>query len=412
MLEKNLLDRLQFLTKIASDKEIGEIPVNLLSKDDLKFIKKGAKEVKKYNKKGEEVKDVIEIWFLLGKIAHKLQWYKEAEIIYRAVAHYNPRFPDAWYYLGLLMSWRGLDEVAWEMFNAALECAPTNWNKLDHVKILAGTPPVESTQAIKKRTRKTHLHLAFLSGRNKTDQCAICKTSLGYLPFTCFFCGRKYCTDHRLPEKHYCTGSYRVTILHEKGMSNDPLQLIQELYRIGQAAAKKQWMNVSSLDIMESDFNTLKHAFKKLLSNVFDDLPQAKNFNLWYLAGKVAHCFQFKVIAEEFYKKALNFESNIEVCENLALVLKDRCKWVEAEKSFRKIIAQDPKHTNAWMNLGKILYAQKREDEAKLAFDTALQQDPLKIQELIGDPQYRHFLPKEHSKGKQVDRSHSSGYIS
>jgi len=35
--------------------------------------------------------------------------------------------------------------------------------------------------------------------------CEFCGEQIGYLPFTCKYCGGTYCTKHRLPENHECT---------------------------------------------------------------------------------------------------------------------------------------------------------------------------------------------------------------
>jgi hypothetical protein len=35
--------------------------------------------------------------------------------------------------------------------------------------------------------------------------CEFCGDQIGYLPFTCKFCGGTYCKKHRLPENHECT---------------------------------------------------------------------------------------------------------------------------------------------------------------------------------------------------------------
>ncbi len=376
MMEKDLLDRLEFLARIALDKEVGEIPIIQLSRDELKFIKKGAKEVAKSEKRGEPVASILEIWFPLGKIAHKFQLYKEAAVFYRTVIEHNPSLSDAWYYLGLMMSAKGLNEIAQKMFHSALKHAPPDWNKKDRAEILVEKTQIESKKIV------------------KTGNCTICGTCYGELGFICRYCGRVYCTAHRLPEKHHCTGSYRVTILHEKKIPTDPLIVIKELHRIGNAAAEKIWINVSSSDVLESDFDILKSAFRILITNKFDKIHQAHDFNLWFRTGKVAHCFKLMVIAEEFYRKALEYNTNPEICENLSLVLKAQRKWVEAESWIRKLIALNPEFTNAWMNLAKVLDSQNRRDEAKLAFQTAFRQDPRKIQELLGDPHWSYVIPK------------------
>ena len=34
--------------------------------------------------------------------------------------------------------------------------------------------------------------------------CAYCKKKIEGIPFTCSYCGKDFCSDHRLPEKHEC----------------------------------------------------------------------------------------------------------------------------------------------------------------------------------------------------------------
>ena len=41
----------------------------------------------------------------------------------------------------------------------------------------------------------------------KPKECSICKIELGTLDrFTCKYCNNHYCTKHRLPEQHDCSG--------------------------------------------------------------------------------------------------------------------------------------------------------------------------------------------------------------
>ncbi|TFG21125.1 MAG: hypothetical protein EU530_01205 [Promethearchaeota archaeon] len=37
-------------------------------------------------------------------------------------------------------------------------------------------------------------------------RCSYCKKVLMFLPYTCQYCGKKFCRKHRLPENHDCTG--------------------------------------------------------------------------------------------------------------------------------------------------------------------------------------------------------------
>lgn len=39
-----------------------------------------------------------------------------------------------------------------------------------------------------------------------TDLCSACGVDIGYLDYTCSYCGDVYCVEHRLPEHHDCFG--------------------------------------------------------------------------------------------------------------------------------------------------------------------------------------------------------------
>jgi hypothetical protein len=40
----------------------------------------------------------------------------------------------------------------------------------------------------------------------EVNKCFFCGKGLEYLPYTCRYCGESYCSEHRLPENHYCKG--------------------------------------------------------------------------------------------------------------------------------------------------------------------------------------------------------------
>jgi len=40
------------------------------------------------------------------------------------------------------------------------------------------------------------------------------------LPFTCRYCGGSFCGEHRLPENHHCTGSYKKQNVFINGFVN------------------------------------------------------------------------------------------------------------------------------------------------------------------------------------------------
>jgi hypothetical protein len=45
----------------------------------------------------------------------------------------------------------------------------------------------------------------------KGTTCHFCNKPFGTdLPFTCKYCGEKYCTKHRLPEHHKCLGLAKI----------------------------------------------------------------------------------------------------------------------------------------------------------------------------------------------------------
>ncbi len=61
------------------------------------------------------------------------------------------------------------------------------------------------------------------------DACCICgKKEL--LPFKCSYCGRVFCSDHRMPEAHACTYHIEVDEIHSETIRTDGGEIISNVF--------------------------------------------------------------------------------------------------------------------------------------------------------------------------------------
>jgi len=80
--------------------------------------------------------------------------------------------------------------------------------------------------------------------------------------------------------------------------------------------------------------------------------------------------------AETWYRKALEEHPTAFVCNNLALVLEQRFAFAEAESLLRRAIGLRPEFAEAFSNLGNVMLAAGRPDEAVLAYSQAIDLKP------------------------------------
>ena len=61
-----------------------------------------------------------------------------------------------------------------------------------------------------------------------SDHCVICKRELICLPYICKYCGKHFCVEHRLPEKHRCEHIKKVMentgIVHTEDLINEIIE--------------------------------------------------------------------------------------------------------------------------------------------------------------------------------------------
>ncbi len=69
-------------------------------------------------------------------------------------------------------------------------------------------------------------------------ECSYCGASES-LPFTCKFCGGKFCSEHRLPENHECQG----LAVYKETRGREPEKWIYEPFRAdaGAVAVQQGW---------------------------------------------------------------------------------------------------------------------------------------------------------------------------
>lgn len=59
-------------------------------------------------------------------------------------------------------------------------------------------------------------------------RCEICGKDLPILPFICKYCGKSFCVEHRLPEKHTCEKIEKVKedakVIHEEDLLHEIIE--------------------------------------------------------------------------------------------------------------------------------------------------------------------------------------------
>jgi tetratricopeptide (TPR) repeat protein/glycosyltransferase involved in cell wall biosynthesis len=80
--------------------------------------------------------------------------------------------------------------------------------------------------------------------------------------------------------------------------------------------------------------------------------------------------------AESWYRKALEEQPTAFVCNNLALVLERQFAFAEAESLLRRAISLRPEFAEAFSNLGNVMLAAGRPQEAVLAYSQAIDLKP------------------------------------
>ena len=68
------------------------------------------------------------------------------------------------------------------------------------------------------------------------QRCEICEKDLAILPFICKYCGKNFCVEHRLPEKHTCE---KIEKVKENAKTIRSEDLIHEIIEFEKAKEKE-----------------------------------------------------------------------------------------------------------------------------------------------------------------------------
>jgi len=71
---------------------------------------------------------------------------------------------------------------------------------------------------------------------NKQQRCEICGEDVYPLPYICKYCGKTFCVEHRLPEKHNCE---RLAEAIEKTKNSKILDLTSEIIEFEKAQKER-----------------------------------------------------------------------------------------------------------------------------------------------------------------------------
>ncbi len=408
--EKIFQQRIVALDMLASNKEYDEIPVKSISREDQIVLRNAFKICKKSNKKAPFISNDCELLCCLGKIAHRLEWFEEAETFFRVAVEKNTNLPDIWYNYGLLRRSQGKIDSADEMFRNALAHAPADWSQKDKtIDLLEKNPTpggklnTKSTASIESICKqipalhnspvKNKPRISPLKTIKKTGKCSACGKLVGSMAYVCRYCGLENCQEHRLPENHNCGPDFRPLKKRQMPTSNE--DLVKEVARIGDLAANKAYIDISIKNLSDFDEEILNHVYSMLSNPSTRAETLSDDFELWFRAGKVAHRINWPQKAERFYRVALEFGTGVEAWQNLGKVLEIQGKISEAEDAYRKVTILDPDNAQAWMRLGDLYEQEGRREEAKNAHQISFKQDPQKARDYLENRPWQYHLKLE-----------------
>ncbi len=319
---KKLLARLEQLAQMALGKELGEIPVAELPPEDADMVYRGSRlSIKQVSL--PYLQSHVAEWFALGMLAHNLTWYTIAENYYRMVTAVAPAHADAWYHLGVLLDDQGRWQLAREMFVSALDVASPSWIRRAAVqKRLGSTKKGKATsppEVIPLGLVQSNVNISpVITGDSEVPPiaqlkllttgetaCHRCGHPLLGLPYACRYCGFNFCVDHRLPESHLCTGSFRVTVAPVTPLPATLPEIVPSLEKLSAMALNKTWIDIETDPITEGDERLLDHAAELVAFHLVGGSPLVGSFDLWFNAGKVAQRLQLASKATIFYRAAL-----------------------------------------------------------------------------------------------------------
>ncbi len=420
--QKVFLQRIATLDTLAYNKEYDVIPVESISREDQIALREAFKRCKKSDKNAAFILKDCELLCSLGKIAHRLRWFEEAETFFGIAVKKNAQFPNNWYNYGLLRQSQGKYKMAAQMFRNALTFAPLDWDKRNRVIELLGhaeLPDSEVNAKIvvpnqNKRQQNNIVQNPVLTNQKriaptktmpKTGKCAVCGTLVGSMAYVCRYCGLEHCQDHRIPEKHNCGPDFRPLPKRQMPTSNE--DLVKEIARIGELAANKTYIDISIKMLSDFDEKILKYAYSVLNATGTKAETLSDDFELWFRAGKVAQRLSWPQVAERFYRVALEFGTEVDAWQNLGKVLEVQGKVPEAEDAYRKVTILDPENADAWMRLGNLYEQEGRREDAKVAHNCSFKQDPQKAKEYLENRPWQYFqkLEREEVYQKRIEEN-------
>ena len=283
--------------------------------------------------------------------------FEEAESLYRAVLEAEPANTDALNLLGVLEHQRGRHQEAVEWISKAIQISPKNpdfHNNLGLVMVALGklaeaVPCFKTTVRLRPDFQDAHYNLGVvLQNLDQMEEAVAAyekALALKREPGTLNNLGVAYLKGRHFGRAIRCFDeALRIKPLFADALFN----LAGALQDSGQAQA--------SIPYYEKRAR-------------LPDPPPALALQL----AKALHQCGRAAEAETWYRQALKTQPAPSVCLNLAAILEQRFDFAGAESMLRQALGMQPDYPEAMNNLGNILLATRRPEEALLAYDQAIQ---------------------------------------
>jgi tetratricopeptide (TPR) repeat protein len=328
--------------------------------------------------------DAVEPYFLQGMIYTQIMRLDEAEAAYREVVARDPTYVGVWNNLGniALRDARLQDALTHYRRELRLHPAPRPWISIGRAYRELGR--IDSAryaldQALRLDSSAVDAYLAHAQMREEDGEfdegLIVARKAYGLSPENTEV---RYVLGVLLAK----AGNDAEAVGHLQAVSEawpwhteSHYSLAQALQRLGRDAESRDVLaRAEQLWQRQADVSF----FQKAVSN---DPDNPYNYAALGSALRLAGRYEDAVDA---YTIALSLEKeNLEVRHNLASLYFLQGDTLRAIQTYRYIVDRDPAMLDAWLNMGILLALSGRADEARVAWESVLERDPLHEQALV-----------------------------
>ena len=316
-----------------------------------------------------------------GIAAHKEGNFKEAELLYRAILHKQPKHPDANHNLGVLSLSLNKCETALPLFKTAIEVnSKIEQFWLSYIDALIRANQYQKARSVLVQGKKKGFSgdkFDVLSQKLNSVNNSLSPSQSQLKILLEHYQNGRYDETEKLAisiteqfPNHQFSWKILGAVLKQTGRISEGVVASQKAVEINPKDAEAH----SNLGAVLQDLNRLEEAEASYKEGLSLNPNLAKvHYNLGSVLQKLGRLEE----AETCYKQEINLEpSYAEAYNNLGNTLKELGRLKESEINYRQAILLKPKYREAHYNLGNILRDLLRLEESETSFRQAIALKP------------------------------------